>query len=246
MLNARIEKETLQQILDSLFLVGEAMVHTSEEGIKSRVVDESNVGKAQLNVEEGCFEEFEADRRTLGINLSLVRTVVSKADSGDILTLKTVDQHTTLEIIAGNQESYISLINPETMTPAGSIPDHESQFSATLKSEDFKSAVDAAGIFTDSMNIRWSDEEQKLFLEAHSDDNRTQKVLDKEDIVNVKPGPANSEFGLGYMKGISKALNGTSTIDLGLGVQRPLEVEFEIANGYGNVEYFVAPRIENN
>lgn len=246
MLDARIEKRDLQQILDSLFLADEAMVHISKKGLKSRVVDEANVGKAQMEIRPDCFTEFEAQSMTLGLNLDLCRDVIKKADSDEILTLKTVENHSTLEIIIGNQESYISLFNSETMTPAGSIPVHDPNLIATLDAKDFKGAVDAASMFADSMRFRWSGEERKMYLEARSDDNRTQKVLTEEDILQLESGEADSEFGLYYMSGIAKALDGTSAIQVGLSVQRPMEAKFQLANGHGEVQYFVAPRVENN
>ncbi|MDP7329594.1 MAG: hypothetical protein QF612_07150, partial [Candidatus Thalassarchaeaceae archaeon] len=69
----------------------------------------------------------------------------------------------------------------------------------------------------------------------------------KDEVHELKcDGPVRSQYSLTYLLPLSKSMAVNDRVTLRFGDNFPLKVEYEFADGAGQVVYFLAPRIEGD
>ena len=72
-------------------------------------------------------------------------------------------------------------------------------------------------------------------------------AFDKEELHNLECGaPARSQYSLTYLIPLSKIFGNIKTVDIGFGENYPLSMTFNFHDGAAEIQYFLAPRVEND
>lgn len=243
---AVVSAETIQTtvaLVEALF--DECHVHVDEDGLRFSAVDPATVASVDLGLERSAFEAFDATSHHVGVNVSRLGDVVGMADRGQPVTLALDSETRKLEIRIGELEYTLALLDPETIR---SPPDRSSialEFAGRVVTEagDFDRAVRAAEMVSDHLAFGIDDAEDAFYVEAEGDTDDVSLTVPAEDLVEFEPGDAHSLFSVDYLAAIDRAIASDLDVELRLGVEQPLELRAEFADGAGTVEYLVSPRI---
>lgn len=247
MFNAIVSADTFGTALDSVSaLVDECKIHLNEEGLAIRAVDPANVGMVDLTLAADAFESYEADGGQIGVNLSRLEDIVGMADAGQLVHLELDEETRKLHIQLDGLEYTLALIDPDSIRQEPDIPDLDLPARVVVEGRDINRAVKAADMVSDHIALG-VDEEAELFqVEAEGDTDDVHLDLDREDLIDLTPGPARSLFSLDYLKDMNKAIPTDGEVTLELGEEFPVKLHFEIAEGNGEVTYMLAPRIQSD
>ena len=94
--------------------------------------------------------------------------------------------------------------------------------------------------------MRMGVEGEIFYLEAEGDSDRMRLDILKDQLVSISPGDARSLFSLDYLSDMIKAAGKANEVTIELGRDFPTKINFQIANGSGDVSYLLAPRIESD
>ncbi|WP_336343056.1 DNA polymerase sliding clamp [Halalkalicoccus ordinarius] len=247
MFNAIVSADTFGTALDSVSaLVDECKIHLNEEGLAIRAVDPANVGMVDLTLASDAFESYEADGGQIGVNLSRLEDIVGMADAGQLVHLELDEETRKLQIQLDGLEYTLALIDPDSIRQEPDIPDLDLPARIVVEGRDINRAVKAADMVSDHIALGVDEEEELFQVEAEGDTDDVHLELDRDDLIDLTPGPARSLFSLDYLKDMNKAIPTDGEVTLELGEEFPVKLHFEIAEGNGQVTYMLAPRIQSD
>ncbi|NEU57861.1 DNA polymerase sliding clamp [Halorussus sp. MSC15.2] len=243
---ATVNADAIQTAVDLVAaLLDECHLSFDEDGVRMWGMDPATVASVDLTLERAAFDDYEATGVRSGVDLSRLGDVVGMADSGQSVHLELDHETRTLEIRFGGLEYALTLIDPETIRRPPDRPSENFDFAGGVvaDTDDFDWAVRAADMVSDHLALGIDAEEDAFFVEAEGDTDDVSLVLTADDLVEVRPGEARSLFSLDYLSVIGRAMPSDLDVDLRLGTEQPVAIEYEFADEAGSVAYFVAPRI---
>jgi proliferating cell nuclear antigen len=247
MFKAIVSADTFGTALDSVSaLVDECKIHLNEEGLAIRAVDPANVGMVDLTLSADAFESYEADGGRIGVNLSRLEDIVGMADAGQLVELELDEETRKFHIQIDGLEYTLALIDPDSIRQEPDIPDLDLPARVVVEGRDINRAVKAADMVSDHIALGVDEGEELFQVEAEGDTDDVHLELDREDLIDLTPGPARSLFSLDYLKDMNKAIPTDGEVTLELGEEFPVKLHFEIAEGNGEVTYMLAPRIQSD
>ncbi len=247
MFNAIVDADTLGTALDSVSaLVEECTIHLNEDGLEIRAVDPANVGMVDLALAADAFESYDADGGRIGVNLSRLEDIVGMADSGQLVQLDLDEETRKLHIQIDGLEYTLALIDPDSIRQEPDIPDLDLPAIIVVEGRDIDRAVTAADMVSDHIALGVDEDEETFYVEAEGDTDDVELELNRDDLIDLTPGPARSLFSLDYLKDMNGAILNDGEVTLELGKEFPVKLHFEIAEGNGQVTYMLAPRIQSD
>jgi proliferating cell nuclear antigen len=245
MFKAEIKSDRLKDSIELVsVLVAEAKFKITPLGISARAVDASNVAMVSFDLTKDAFESFDATEGELGIDLVKLNGVMEMAGKEDKIELE-LDEAAHKLIIRMRGLAYtMSLLDPSSIRKEPKIPNLDLPACIVLHGEDIKRAVKAAEKVSDFMALGVKDD--VFFMEAEGDTDKVRVELKKDQLIDLKPADVKALFSLDYLSDVSKPMGKVSEVTLSLGTDFPLKVAFKFAEGHGNAEYMMAPRVESN
>ncbi|MCS3923712.1 proliferating cell nuclear antigen (pcna) [Methanosalsum natronophilum] len=243
MFKATIEASLLKDSIEILsVLVDEARFKISKEGLSVKAVDPANVAMVSFNLESEAFEEFEGDDTEIGMDLTKINDIMGVAEKNDNIVLELKEETQKMEIHIGGFSYTLSLIDPSTIRSEPRIPQLDLAGQVILNGSEMRKAIKAAEKISD--HIMLGIEDEIFYMEAEGDTDKVRLEMTRDQLIDMKAGDARSMFSLDYLSDIVKPASKSNEVELNIGKDFPIKINFEVANGKGIVNYLLAPRIE--
>jgi proliferating cell nuclear antigen len=247
MFTAIVDASTLQDALDSVsVLVDECKLRLNEDELAVRAVDPANVGMVDLSLEAAAFESYEADGGVIGVNLQRLEDIAGMASAGDLVQLELDEETRKLHIQIDGLSYTLALIDPDSIRQEPDIPDLDLPAEIVLEGAQIGRGITAADMVSDHIRLRMDPDDEAFYIEAKGDTDDVDLQLDREDLIDLTAGPADSLFSLDYLKDMNKAIPGNAEVTVELGEEFPVKLHYEFAEGQGHVTYMLAPRIQSD
>ncbi|WP_138007918.1 DNA polymerase sliding clamp [Halalkalirubrum salinum] len=247
MFKAIVSASTLRDALDSVsVLVDECKIRLNEEDLSIRAVDPANVGMVDLTLDAAAFESYEADGGVIGVNLGRLEDIAGMANSGDLVHLELDEETRKLHIEMEGLSYTLALIDPDSIRQEPDIPELDLPASIVVEGAQLDRGIKAADMVSDHIALRVDEAEEAFYIEAQGDTDDVDLKLEREDLIDLTAGPANSLFSLDYLKDMNKAIPKDTEVTIDLGEEFPVKLHYEFAEGLGHVTYMLAPRIQSD
>ena len=247
MFKAIVSASTLRDALDSVsVLVDECKIRLNEEDLSIRAVDPANVGMVDLTLDAAAFESYEADGGVIGVNLGRLEDIAGMANSGDLVHLELDEETRKLHIEMEGLSYTLALIDPDSIRQEPDIPELDLPASIVVEGAQLDRGIKAADMVSDHIALRVDEADEAFYIEAQGDTDDVDLKLEREDLIDLTAGPANSLFSLDYLKDMNKAIPKDTEVTIDLGEEFPVKLHYEFAEGLGHVTYMLAPRIQSD
>ena len=247
MFKAIVDASTLQDTLDSVsVLVDECKIRLEEDELSIQAVDPANVGMVDLALEAAAFESYEADGGVIGVNLSRLEDIAGMANSGDLVQLELDEETRKLHIQIDGLSYTLALIDPDSIREEPDIPDLDLPAEIVLEGAQLDRGITASDMVSDHIRLRVDENQETVHVEAEGDTDDVDFTMDREDLIDLTAGPADSLFSLDYLKDMNRAIPGDAEVTVELGEEFPVKFHFAYAEGLGHVTFMLAPRIQSD
>ena len=243
MIDTIVTGEVLKAVTKAMVaLVSEARFHFLENGLHSRAVDPANVAMVIVDVPSDSFEVYKIDNdSTIGVDVNRIYDISKSIKSGELVELKLADD-STLKIKFGSVEYSVALIDPSAIRKEPKVPQLELPAKIVLNAGEFKKAITAADKISDHVVFRT--DEDGFYIEAEGDVDKITFYMSDAELIEFNKQQARSMFSIEYLKEFVKVAGSGDLLTIHLGINYPVRLQFDVANGKVKVEYILAPRIE--
>jgi len=248
MFRSEINAGLLKSSVDTVsVLVDECKVRLDEEGLSIKAVDPANVGMVEMDIPADSFESYDADDELLGLNLVRFQDITGMANKGDTVVMELDEETRKLLIRIDGLRYTLSLIDPDSIHQEPNVPDLDLPGNVILPGREIRRGVKAAGMVSDHMAFGVSDEEDSFYMSAEGDTDDVRVDLRGDDVIELETGgeTAQSLFSLDYLDSMAKAIPNDAQVEVEVGDDYPVKMNFEVSGGEAKVTYLLAPRIEN-
>lgn len=240
---AEVKAEVLNEITEAISILSEdAKIEFKPDGVECTVVDPSHVALVNITLQKEAFESYETSGMEIGLDMKKMRDFLKIIKPVDIVTMEIDEEGTMMTLKVKDLTSTMSLTDA-TSLPESKMPSLTHQIKITVKAEDLVFGIRAAERITE--NVTFQQTANKLILSAKGDLDTMALEIPKERLVSIEgEGEAKSSFNLDFVQRMFKVASNSEVVDLHLGTNYPLRLEFDIAGGKGHVVYLLAPRME--
>jgi len=228
-------------------LVTESRIELDSDGLHLAATDPATVASLRLSLAPGAFDHYDAGATTIGVDLERLADVLSLADGDDLVAISVDDSRGLLHVECADLHYTLALVDPDAIR---SPPDPEKlQFDhaggVRLDASDLTRVVRAAEMVSDHVDLELGDSNPVFRGTADGDTDTATVTRDADDLHDATPGDASATFSVSYLDDVVRVLP-AAPVDLSLGEELPLELDYEIAEGHGTVEFLLSPRIRRN
>ncbi|MGB1588914.1 MAG: DNA polymerase sliding clamp [Candidatus Poseidoniaceae archaeon] len=243
MLNITARQDLMKTIVETLgVVVEEARLDFKENGLFVRVVDPSHVAMIKMEVDSAAFDTWEVDETNLGLEIRKLKDMLSLGAT-DMVDLTYNDDTGTATVNIGRIDRNIRPLDNSTLNPPN-VPDLELPCGVTISGAELAQALRAGRQVGELVTLSLDD---KKFSVNVKQIDEVHVEFTKEDLVALDCGQAaKSQYSLSYLIPLSKVFQGIENVNVRFGENFPLKLNFDFADGAGTVEYFLAPRVEND
>ncbi|OUX25747.1 MAG: hypothetical protein DBX05_00320 [Candidatus Poseidoniales archaeon] len=245
MLQFTSRPETMRTIVDVLsVIVEEARMKFSADGLDISVVDASHVALIKMHVDAAAFETWEASDTVLAIELTKLRDLLKLAGPDDLVDVSYDPNVGQVDIKVGEVDRSIRPID-HTLMNEPKVPELDLKSKVKISATKLNKALQAARLVGELVTLSLDPKQFNLHVQGDQDSvSVTHEAGQLEDL--VADAPVKSTYSTTYLQPIVKAIDGSvQSVEVCFDDKYPLNLNFEIADGAGNVTYFLAPRIED-
>lgn len=221
-------------------LVEKSRVRFHSDGVELAAVEPANVTSMVASVDADAFDSFDADERTVGVDVSRLRSVTGAIDADETLRLETEDR--TLRVKTGRVDYSMRLIDPGVLDERRSLDGVELPARATLARRSFDRMLAVTAEVSDAVTLGVHGTERTFYASAEEEYDDVRVEFDADELLAVEPHAARSLFSVEYLQSIDGAVPHGAPITVRLGEQSPAELSYEFAGGNGTTTYHVAPK----
>mmetsp|Transcript_42093 Transcript_42093/g.91732 ORF Transcript_42093/g.91732 Transcript_42093/m.91732 type:complete len:260 (-) Transcript_42093:124-903(-) len=246
----------LKKVVDAMKdLCKDVNFDCSEKGLQVQSMDSSHVALVSLLLRESAFAEFKCDRPTsLGMNVDSLGKIFKMCGPNDSLKLRWQNDADTLNFqCESGDEDRIADFDLKLMQIESEhmeIPEQHYKVIAKLPSTEFQKICRDLKEFGETMQVHASKEGIRFTVQGDVGSGNVMlkpREADKpEDKVSLTVHePVTATFALRYLVNFAKAAPLCSVVELGLGVDAPLLVKYNLEvpdNGY--MQFYLAPKID--
>ncbi|MFC7070084.1 DNA polymerase sliding clamp [Halobaculum lipolyticum] len=243
----RVRADTLRPLLGAVgALVEECRLTFGADGVRAAAMDPATVAAVEVELDAAATESYTADGTTVGVDVDRLDDVLAMADRDAVVTLALDPESFRLHVVAGELAYTLGLFDPESVRGPGDVEalGFEHTAALTLPGETVGRFVTAAGMVADHLTLAVDPDEGRFVASADGDTDDVRFVVPREDTAEFDAGEARSLFSLSYLECVERAVPSGTDVRVTLGEEAPLGVAYEVADGGGRVEAFVAPRLQ--
>lgn len=247
-----IQQSYLAEFLEPLnAIASECRLNIDEGGIHVALVDPANYKMANADLSPEAFESYEATRTRIGINIGRLAEAIEFADKDDLVHLTLDEETRKLHIEIQNISLDIAAIDPDAVRQEPDMPDIDYPFRATINQRDIRTAVEVAEFIDETgvMTIEYDHDDATMEFSVNGDTDDSSITISEEDdeiTENESTGDASSKFSVELLEGVTAPIPKESELRVGVGVEHPIEFQYEFAEGNARVLNVLAPRVESN
>lgn len=246
MFSAIISADQLQETIGAVnTLVDECKIHLNEDGWEIRAVDPANVGMVDMRLDRDAFESYQADGGLIAVNLVRMTDIAGMADSGQLVHLHLDAETRKLHIEIDGLEYTLATIDPPSVREEPDLPDLDLSSEVVLEGREIDRGVTAAEMVGDHVRLGVDKPDEYFYVRAQGDTDDVDLQLDREELISLNAGDAESLFSLDYLKDMNKAIPKGAEVTMELGTEFPVKLHYIIADGEGTVTFMLAPRIQS-
>ena len=225
-------------------VVEEARLDFSKNGLEIRVVDPSHVAMIQMKIDSAAFDTWDVSDIKLGVEIKKLKEMVSLAAASELIHLNYSEDIGNLTLNIGKIDRNIRPLDNSTLTPP-TLPELKLPCKVTISGADFTQALRAARQVGDLVNF--SIDANSFTVHVLGSTDSVTVAFDKEELQHIEcDGPARSQYSLTYLVPLSKTFGSLESVNIGFGENYPLSMSFSFHDGAAEVQYFLAPRVEND
>ena len=236
-----LDNKIFKEAFDSISkIVDEVVCDVDSEGFHVTAIDRSHVCFVELNLEPSVFEEFECSKpERLCIDTQEFMRVLKRAKKNDVLRLNCDEGNLIIGFIGDVDRTFkIRLIDMDYENPKA--PNINVPCGVNVDSGLIKDAIGDMELFSDQVYFLIDEEYFIVNCDGEFGD-ASFKYLHGETGVNEK---VKSSFSIGKLKDIFTASKFSDIVNINLGNNMPMIVDFELVTGDGDLKFLLAPRIE--
>ena len=244
MLNITARQDLMRTIVETLgVVVEEARLDFLENSLFVRVVDPSHVAMIKMEVDSAAFDTWEVDETKLGLEIRKLKDMLSLAGANDMVDLTYNEDTGTATVNIGRIDRNIRPLDNSTLNPPN-VPSLELPCGVTISGAELAQALRASKQVGDLVTLSLDDKcfsvNVKAIDEVHVE-------FTKDDLIALDCSEAaKSQYSLSYLIPLAKVFQTIENVNVRFGENFPLKLTFDFAEGAGSVEYFLAPRVEND
>ncbi len=245
MFKAELRSETLKGLVNIIStLIDEVKFTITPEGMSLKAVDPAHVAMIELSIDKGAFESYEADNTEIGVDLDKIKDVLKLATSGDKIMMEQDAGHGRLVFKVGNITRRMNLVDTTNMGEVR-VPQLELSAAIELPVTELQKGIKASESISDHIALAADGDKFELICEGETDS--AYLSVDAASLTSIiAPSAVRSMFPLDYFSNIIKAIPSDVTVRIELDSDYPVKIIFNLADGNGNVQYLLAPRIESD
>jgi proliferating cell nuclear antigen len=244
MLKATIDADIFRETIDAVTaLVNECRLHINERGIRTIMVDTSNVAMVSLELEADAFSTYAAEPVEIGLDIEKIRAMMSMIGKTESVALELDNAGKKLKISFGGYEYSIALLDTKTIRKDPNPPNLDLPATFEIAGFMFYDAIKAAAMVSDKISLSVNPETQSFTMNAEGDNDRIKRELVGGDVHYISCTAACSLFSLDYLKDMSKSISKADKVQIRLGNDHPVQFSFVYAGNKGKIRYLLAPRI---
>lgn len=228
-------------------LIDEVNLEFSEDGVMMKAMDPSHVALADFKLSSDALSEYDLEAPLkLGVDLAEMDKVLSRAGRGDEFVMEFDEDENRLRLIfKGDSTRRFSL--PLLEIEEEELPEPDLAFTASAKvtAGTINDGLKDAALVGD--NVKFELTENEFVMKIESDTGSAELELPKgspglqELEVNE---PSEAMYNIGYLEDMIKAAASNDLVKINHGVDLPIQVIFDIADGNGHLKFLLAPRVE--
>ncbi|MFP4050602.1 MAG: proliferating cell nuclear antigen (pcna) [Thermoplasmata archaeon] len=245
MLNAEIESRILKDLVDIVgTIVDEVKINLKEDGLTLKAVDPAHVAMVELNLSSEAFNSFKATETEIGLNLNKMDQFLKLAGSNDLVSIQHIEEENRLLLEVDNITQKMPLLDTAGMTDP-SVPTLDLPINLKIEGKHLLKGVKASQNISDHIAITANPDGFEIFSEE--DEDMVRLSLSEDELVELNAKQeVRSLFALDYFSSMIKCVSSDTPLNIELGADYPIKIEFDFADGEGNVRYLLAPRIESS
>jgi proliferating cell nuclear antigen len=237
---------TLRTAVDVLgALVDECRMRFDAEGVHVAAMDPATVASVSLDLDTSAFESYDVEERTLGVPLDRLDDVLSMASGDDPVQLALDPETRRLNVAVAGLDYTMALVDPDAIRSPPDLDgmDFEYTASVTLDAGALTRSVRAADMVSDHATLGVDADDAAFTVEATGDTDDVCHRLADADLLDADLGDAESLYSVDYLLALERPIPAGSEVTLRLGTEIPVSLSFAVADGAGQVEYALSPRI---
>lgn len=244
MFKARLKGDVLKEMIKVVStLVDEVKLNITSDGIALKAVDPAHVAMVDLSLGKDAFESLEASDCELGVDIDKVKEVLSLAKAGDMIDMVHDEEHNKLVVRIENITRHMSLVDTMGMSDP-KMPQLNLPATIKLAAAELNQGIKASESISNHIALLANTE--GFELSSQGDTDSVSLKLRKDLLLQLDCAePVRSLFSLDYFANMIRSVPASGVVTLAIGQDYPAKMDFEIAEGNGNVTYLLAPRIEN-
>lgn len=228
-------------------LIDEIDLELKEEGVEMRAMDPSHVALTDFRLSSDAFAEYDVkEPKKLGVDLAEMDKILSRANKDDEFILEFDEEESRLRLeFRGDSTRRFSLPLLELEEEEIPEPDLDFTASAKISAGTIKEGLKDAALVSD--NVRFEISEDKFMMGIESDTGSAELELSKdgEGLQELEvEEPSKAMYNIGYLDDMIKAASSNDVVEVSHGVDLPIQVIFQIADGKGRLKFLLAPRVE--
>ena len=243
MFSADLKSDTLKGIVNIIStLIDEVKFTITPEGMTLKAVDAAHVAMIEMEIEKCAFENYEAEKCEIGLDLDKVKGVLKLASAGDVIRMQQDDTHGRLVFKVGNITRRMNLVDTSTMSDP-KVPQLSLTAKISLSVDELQKGIRAADTISDHITLRAGSGYFELSCEGDTDS--VSLRLEGDSVKVDTDSEVCSMFPLDYFSNITKAIPAGTQVSVELDNDYPVKLVFALADGNARVNYLLAPRIES-
>ena len=244
MMNVTARLELISKIVDTLGVVVEdAKFEFKEGGLHTRVVDASHVAMIKLDVDSAAFDTWELDEVNLGLELKKIKDLVKLGAPTELIEMSWNETSGTLNLNLGLIDKSLRPID-ESAIVSPQVPPLEQKSIVRIDGAILSTALEAASQAGDLVSFSLDADHFTIHVQGQSETVTVKFGKDELDHIQCE-SPIRSQYSLTYLVPLSKVFKSMGNVQIGFGDSYPLSLQFSFNEGAAEVNYFLAPRVEN-
>lgn len=239
---AQIKAGLLKELLDILAqLADRAKFTVSEKLFYTRLVDSANVSMVMASLKKGAFTEYKAEECDFVIDFTKIRDLLKLAEDNQGISLELKEKY--LMVRLENITRRIGLEVEETVR-VPTIPQLRHKVKVGIDVKNLTKGMKSAETISDEVKLIATPEQFEMYSQGMNPaDDITVKLM-KAELKSLEcEERSESAYSLSYLYPVVKNIKSPEAT-LELGTNYPLIIKIKFAEGNGEIEYLLSPRLE--